>query len=80
MFTGSERCISTTLWRSKRRLQARRNKRLGRIADSLRLMTRAFKCFFRQTGSLNPSPSIPLARRRLGKDRGYSIVIAQRSP
>jgi hypothetical protein len=56
MFTGSERCISTTLWRSKRRLQARRNKRLGRIADSLRLMTRAFKCFFSTNGKFEPVP------------------------
>src|SRR6266851_1795263 len=54
MFIGSERCISTTLRRSKRRLQARRDKRLGRIADFLRLMTRAFKCSFSTTGKLEP--------------------------
>src|ERR1700730_2162403 len=50
MFIGSERCISTTLLRSKRRLQARRDKPLGRIADCLRLMTRGFKCSFSTTG------------------------------
>jgi alpha-beta hydrolase superfamily lysophospholipase len=56
MFIGSERCISTTLRRSKRRLQARRDKRLGRIADFLRLMTRVFKCSFSTTGKFEAIP------------------------
>src|ERR1700688_1289924 len=60
MFIGSERCISTTLRRSKRRLQAWRDKRLGRIAGFLRRMTRAFKCSFSTTGKFEP---IPLVRR-----------------
>ena len=54
MFIGSERCISTTLRRSRRRLQARKDRRLGRIADFLRLMTRAFKCSFSTTGKFEP--------------------------
>src|ERR1700730_4683956 len=57
MFIGSERCISTTLRRSKRRLQAWRDKRLGRIADFLRLMSRAFKCSFSTTGKFEPIKS-----------------------
>jgi hypothetical protein len=56
MFIGSERCISTTLRRSKRRLQARKDKRLGRIAGFSRLMTRAFKCSFSTTGKFEPIP------------------------
>src|SRR5258706_16183460 len=63
MFIGSERCISTTLRRSKRRLQARRDKRLGRIADFLRLMTRAFKCSFSTTGKFEPIPFVRLGGR-----------------
>src|SRR5258706_15725768 len=63
MFIGSERCISTTLRRSKRRLQARRDKRLGRIADFLRLMTRAFKCSFSTTGLFEPIPFVRLGGR-----------------
>src|SRR5258705_6995836 len=63
MFIGSERCISTTLRRSKRRLQARRDKRLGRIADFLRLMTRAFKCSFSTTGMFEPIPFVRLGGR-----------------
>src|SRR5216684_7389965 len=64
MFIGSERCISTTLRRSKRRLQARRDKRLGRIADFLRLMTRAFKCSFSTTGKFEPIPLCSSRRAR----------------
>jgi pimeloyl-ACP methyl ester carboxylesterase len=60
MFIGSERCILTTLRRSKGGLQARRDKRLGRIADFLRLMTRPFKCSFSTIGKFEPSPPIPL--------------------
>jgi hypothetical protein len=49
------------LRRSKRRLQARRDKRLGRIADFLRLMTRAFKCSFSTTGKFERIPLVRLA-------------------
>src|SRR5260370_36362912 len=63
MFIGSERCITTALRRSKRRLQARRDKRLGRIADFLRLMTRAFKCSFSTTGKFEPIPFVRLGGR-----------------
>src|SRR5438067_145245 len=68
MFIGSERCISTTLRQSKRRLRARRDERLGRIADFLRLMNRAFKCSFSTTGKFEPIPlcSSRRARRRNG--------------
>src|ERR1700687_2979716 len=58
MFIGSERCISTTLRRSKKRLQARRDKRLGRMADFLGLMTRAFKCSFFTTGEFETIPFV----------------------
>src|SRR5580692_9210595 len=63
MVIGSERCISTTLRRSKRRLQARRDKRLGQIADFLHLMTRAFKCSFSTTGKFEPIPFVRLRGR-----------------
>jgi hypothetical protein len=36
-------------------LQAPRDKRLGRIADFLRLMTRAFKCSFSTAGKFEMS-------------------------
>src|SRR5258708_36282570 len=65
MFIGSERCISTTLRRSKRRLQARRDKRLGRIAEFSRLMTRAFKCSFSTTGNFEPIPLCSSRRERV---------------
>src|SRR6266849_246388 len=88
MFIGSERCISTTLRRSKRRLQARRDKRLGRIADFLRLMTRAFKCSFSTTGKFEPIPFVRLGWRaaaytgrndRKNRRRGLSDVSNQSS-
>src|SRR5271156_1371053 len=66
MFIGSGRCISTTLRRSKRRLQARRDERLGRIADYLLLMTRACKCSFSTTGKFEPVP-LCSSRRARGK-------------
>ena len=69
MFTGSERCISTTLRRSKRRLQAWRDKRLGPIADFSRRMTRAFKCSFSTTGKFEPIPLCP-SRRARGRNGG----------
>src|SRR5258707_13490923 len=72
MFIGSERCISTTLRRSKRRLQARRDKRLGRIADVLRLMTRAFKCSFSTTGNFEPIPLC--SSRRAGGQSGGKMA------
>src|ERR1700733_4916170 len=58
MFIESERFISTTSRRSKMRLQARRGKRLGRIAGFLRLMLRAFKCSFSTTGKCEPQPAV----------------------
>src|SRR5258708_17243963 len=81
MFIGSERCISTTLRRSKRRLQARRDKRLGRIADSLRLMTRAFKCSFSTTGKFEPIPLCSSRRARAqngGKMAGGRLYKAEK--
>src|SRR5258705_1751240 len=63
MFIGSERCSSTPLRGSKRRLQARRDKRLGRIAALLRLMARAFKCSFSTTGKFEPIPFVRLGGR-----------------
>src|SRR5260370_36759742 len=82
MFIGSERCISTTLRRSKRRLQARRDKRLGRIADFLRLMTRAFKCSFSTTGNFEPIPLCSSRRARGqngGKKAGGALYTAAKS-
>src|ERR1700730_2216924 len=73
MFIGSERCISTTLRRSKRRLQARRDKRLGRIADFLRLMTRAFKCSFSTTGKFELIP-LCSSRRARGRNGGRPLI------
>jgi hypothetical protein len=72
MFIGSERCISTTLRQSKRRLPARRDKWPGRIADFLRLMTRASKCSFSTIGKFEPIPLCVLADegakwRRIGR-------------
>ena len=54
MSIGSERSISTALRRSKRRLQARRERRLGRIAGFLHRTTRAFKCSFSTAGKFEP--------------------------
>src|SRR5260221_14387658 len=73
MFIGSERCMSTTLRRSKRRLQARRDKRLGRIADFLRLMTRAFKCSFSTIGKFEPIP-LCSSRRARGRKGGRPLI------
>src|SRR5260221_13749937 len=55
--------MSTTLRRSKGRLQARRDRRLGRIADFLRPMTRASKCSCSTTGTFDPSPFVRLGGR-----------------
>jgi len=44
MYIGSGRCISTTLLRSKKHLQVRRERRPVQTAEFLRLMIRAFKC------------------------------------
>src|SRR5258708_14801523 len=73
MFIGSDRCISTTLRRSKRRLQAGRGKRLGRIADFLRLMTRAFKCSFSTTGNFEPIP-LCSSRRARAQNGGRPLI------
>ena len=69
MLIGSEHCISTTLRRSKKRLQARRVKRLVRIAALLHLMTRTFKCFFSTTGKCEPIP-LCSSRRARGQNVG----------
>src|ERR1700685_3410323 len=53
----------------KRRLQARRDKRLGRIADFLRLMTRVFRCSFSTTGKFEPIP-LCSSRRAKGQNGG----------
>src|SRR4030088_599334 len=74
MFIGSQRCISTTLRRSKRRLQARRDKRLGRIADFLRLMTRAFKCSFLTPGKFEPTPLCSSRLARGGRNGGRPLI------
>src|ERR1700733_2551697 len=82
MFIELERCISTTLRRSKTRLQARRDKRPGRIADFLRQMTRAFKCSFLTTEKFETSPlcsswrvsSDPRRKDRKNRRRGLSDV------
>jgi conserved hypothetical protein len=69
-FIGSERCISTTLRRSKRRLPAWRDKLPGRIADFLRRMTRAFRCSFSTTGTFEPAPPgvVPVGEEAKGGD------------
>jgi Lysophospholipase len=58
MFIGSERCISTTLLAIEKAFASAEGQRLGRIADFLRLMTRAFKCSFSTTGKFEPIPPL----------------------
>ncbi len=68
MFIGSERCISTTLRRSKRRLQAQRDKRPARTAAILRPTTSGVQIrLFDNREVLNPSPFLFGSVSRGGK-------------